>query len=372
MSSTIRNITLATALAAAAGASVAARQAGPETILRNPLSVSMLADAASSKAFMGTVDFRISNNSAAVLKVPYWQLPGGSAEGRLFEVFHAGKRVEYLGPMIKRAAPTEADMVVFQPYETKVFTVDLSESYDLGKTGEYTVTYGAMLQGARAGDGRKLAAANGQMASLRSATLKLWVDGDSPLKALKGDARANKGKPGSGGTTQDGISFVGCSATQMNTAVSAVVEARKYSEGAKGYLAGNLGERYTWWFGSFTTTRANRVTSNFGKIDTAMDQSGNQIKINCGCNQSYYAYVYPNRHYEIFVCRAFWSAPLTGTDSKAGTLIHEMSHFDIVAGTDDHVYGQTGAHSLAISNPDNAVDNADNHEYFAENTPNRN
>jgi peptidyl-Lys metalloendopeptidase len=43
------------------------------------------------------------------------------------------------------------------------------------------------------------------------------------------------------------------------------------------------------------------------------------------------------------VCRAFWPAPANGTDSKAGTLIHEMSHFNVVAGTNDWVYGQSGA-----------------------------
>ena len=46
-----------------------------------------------------------------------------------------------------------------------------------------------------------------------------------------------------------------------------------------------------------------------------------------------------------------------------------MSHFNVVAGTDDHVYGQAGAKSLAASDPARALDNADNHEYFAENTP---
>ena len=49
--------------------------------------------------------------------------------------------------------------------------------------------------------------------------------------------------------------------------------------------------------------------------------------------------------------------------------MHEQSHFTVNGGTDDHVYGQSGAKALAISNPANAVDNADNHEYFAENTP---
>jgi peptidyl-Lys metalloendopeptidase len=50
-------------------------------------------------------------------------------------------------------------------------------------------------------------------------------------------------------------------------------------------------------------------------------------------------------------------------------MIHEMSHFNVIAGTDDWAYGQSAAASLARSNPTRAVDNADNHEYFAENTP---
>ena len=154
---------------------------------------------------------------------------------------------------------------------------------------------------------------------------------------------------------------------------TAITAARNYSEGAKGYLAANTqGPRYTTWFGAYTSSRYSTAKQHFVDIDAAMDQNGGQVKINCGCNQSYYAYVYPTKPYEIFVCKAFWTAPNTGTDSKAGTLVHEMSHFNIVAGTDDHVYGQTGAKSLAISDPAKAVDNADSHEYFAENTPSQN
>ena len=60
---------------------------------------------------------------------------------------------------------------------------------------------------------------------------------------------------------------------------------------------------------------------------------------------------------------------MTGTDSKAGTLIHELTHFTVVAGTSDYAYGQSAAASLAISSPAKAIKNADSHEYFAENTP---
>lgn len=52
-----------------------------------------------------------------------------------------------------------------------------------------------------------------------------------------------------------------------------------------------------------------------------------------------------------------------------GTIIHEMTHFTITADTDDNAYGQTDCKALAISNSAKAVNNADSHEYAAENTP---
>jgi peptidyl-Lys metalloendopeptidase len=109
------------------------------------------------------------------------------------------------------------------------------------------------------------------------------------------------------------------------------------------------------------------VKNHFVAISDAMDGAG--IQFDCKCKQPYYAYVYPNDPYKIYLCKVFWQAPLSGTDSKAGTLIHEMSHFDVVAGTDDVVYGQSGAMNLAINDPNAAITNADSHEYFAENTP---
>lgn len=60
------------------------------------------------------------------------------------------------------------------------------------------------------------------------------------------------------------------------------------------------------------------------------------VAVDCGCDEAYFTYVYPDQPYVIYVCNAFWSAPATGSESKAGTLVHEMSHFNVVAGTDDH------------------------------------
>jgi peptidyl-Lys metalloendopeptidase len=71
----------------------------------------------------------------------------------------------------------------------------------------------------------------------------------------------------------------------------------------------------------------------------------------------------------IYLCDSYWNAPDTGTDSKAGALIHESSHFYVNGGTHDYAYGQIGAGTLTITNPDLAIRNAGSHEYFAENNP---
>jgi len=131
--------------------------------------------------------------------------------------------------------------------------------------------------------------------------------------------------------------------------------------------ANTVGERYRIWFGAADSARQSTVTTHFSNIYSALDTQN--VAFDCTCTQSYFAYVYPSQPYTIYLCNSFWTANVSGTDSQAGTLVHEMSHFTVVAGTDDHVYGQIGAKNLAISNPNNAVFNADSHEYFAENTP---
>ena len=79
--------------------------------------------------------------------------------------------------------------------------------------------------------------------------------------------------------------------------------------------------------------------------------------------------MFPDEPYNVYLCGAFWNADATGTDSKAGTLVHETSHFTEIAGTEDLAYGQSSCKSLAKSNPANARNNADSHEFFAENNP---
>ena len=81
------------------------------------------------------------------------------------------------------------------------------------------------------------------------------------------------------------------------------------------------------------------------------------------------AYVFPSIFGTVYLCQVFWNIPALGTDSQAGTIVHESSHFGRNGGTMDYVYGQTNCAALAISNSSQAIMNAESHEYFAENTP---
>jgi peptidyl-Lys metalloendopeptidase len=187
----------------------------------------------------------------------------------------------------------------------------------------------------------------------------VWIDGRLPRGALDAITATPEGA---------GLAFSRCSNAQQETITGAAQAAQAMASDADLYLQRKaLGPRYTSWFGAIDPARSTTVARHFQAIKEAF--ASKPVTVDCGCNESYYAYVYPNQPYKIYVCKAFWSAPLTGTDSKGGTLVHEMSHFTVVAGTDDLAYGQEAAGQLAGSDPGKAVNNADSHEYFGENTP---
>ncbi len=298
----------------------------------------------------------VTNRSRATVVVPEWQLPSEDMESAQFVMRREGQPVSYAGPHIKRAASQAVAMIRVAPGVTLVYDIELSRAYDLSQSGRYTIEF--VSRGA-----------NGSSVVLRSALQEFRLDGRGASIATVGpSAFVGPNSAASVTALATLLSYTKCTVTQQTQVATAVASAVTYAAQAKSYMvAGNFGPRYTKWFGTANTANTNTVKANFTAIDGAF--ATKPVVVDCGCKKTYYAYVYSNQPYKIYVCKAFWSAPNTGTDSRAGTLIHEMSHFTAVAGTDDWAYGQTAAASLAISNILKAIDNADSHEYFAENTP---
>jgi peptidyl-Lys metalloendopeptidase len=301
------------------------------------------------------VTVTISNPTSHTVRILKWFTPLDGVEEPLFAVTRNGEPVAYIGAYYKRPAATGQDYISLKSGESISGVVNLGEYYDLSESGKYEIFY---------------AVASFNLYDEKGNAFK-YRDVLTSEKISVDLARAAKRPPTPTPPPPGGIGFDRCTADQQSLVTTAHANAKTYASESENYLFGiNTGtNRYVTWFGTFTSSRFNTVKSHFTAISDAFDTA--PVVYDCGCKQNYYAYVYPNQPYKIYLCRVFWSAPMTGTDSKAGTLIHEMSHFDVVAGTDDYVYGQSGAMNLAISNPDNAIRNADNHEYFAENTPYR-
>lgn len=308
------------------------------------------------------VTVTIRNTSNTTHYLPKWQTPFAGVQAPLFDVTRDGLPVTYLGIQAKRAAPTPgapalADFIALAPGAARSARVELSALYRMDITGAYSVRYRADRLQVFGGPDASRPLGPAGVAPLAAA---VWVDGRLP----RGVPEPPPAVPAGGSS----LAFTHCSNAQQDGIAGAVQAALAMARDADAYLQGQpLAARYTAWFGPVDNARATTVARHVDAIRDAF--ATRPITVDCACTRSWYAYVYPNEPYTIHVCKAFWTAPLTGTDSRGGTLLHEMSHFTVVAGTDDWVYGQTAAAALAGSDPARAIDNADSHEYFGENNP---
>lgn len=310
------------------------------------------------------VNVTITNTSSRTQYVLKWHTPFGEIEESLFRVTRDGVPVPYLGAHYKRQAPSAADYYQLKPGASHSMKVELSSMYDMSITGDYQVSYDAkslsLFSSELAGQG----AVPREIGEIKSAPLTIWIDGALPRGSLSKGATIDELRA----TQGNALAFSKCTASQQTTIAQALSAGSAMASDGDAYMArGSIGSRYVQWFGANDAARANTVKAHFVALKDAF--ANKPVTVDCGCKKTYYAYVYPTQPYVIYVCKAFWTAPMTGTDSKGGTLVHEMSHFNVVASTDDWVYGQSGAASLAISDPSKAIDNADSHEYFGENTP---
>jgi peptidyl-Lys metalloendopeptidase len=334
----------------------------------NSLAVSLsVSDRATTKDGELLVDVVFTNKGEMPIAMLKWYLPDGELEGDLFALARDGQPVNYVGKIVKRPAPTLQDLVALAPGESITRTIDIAAHYDLSEAGVYQMQYAATAQemfghtGPRGVDGKKFSAES-------------TIEEGSQLVASNAVSTFFEGRANSAAdlaqAQEKSVAFSGrCSATQQSTIGSAVGAAQSMANGSVSYLNGTprASTRFTTWFGTYSSANWSVVKSHYVNIKNALDTK--PLVFDCSCKQSYYAYVYANQPYKVYLCRAFWSAPLTGTDSKGGTIVHELSHFTVIAGTNDYAYGQTLAKQLAINNPAQARFNADSHEYFAENTP---
>ncbi|KAM5543347.1 hypothetical protein V8D89_003221 [Ganoderma adspersum] len=263
-----------------------------------------------------------------------------------------GVRVKYSPSQAAKSTGPSA-LTVIEPGASVSFTHDLSTAYDFTDTGynTYTIEPSNVFH---------IVDANNDVSEILATT-------DSYVTKLTSGALAVAAP-----ALEERATFNGCSAAERSALNTTAPLAAAYARRAFSYLLTHNSpfppsRRSATWFGLFNPSRHRVATDHFRRIN-ANNFAG--FRYDCTCKRSdVFAFVFANRFGTIFLCGQFWQAPLTGTDSKAGTLVHEASHFTVNGGTRDFAYGPTAARRLALTSPNQAVFNADNHEYFAENTP---
>jgi peptidyl-Lys metalloendopeptidase len=308
------------------------------------------------------VTLTVTNPSFNTYSLLIYNTPFEGIQDNIFDVQRSSDSLpaRYIGIKSKRVKPTTPTAYkTLLPRTTSTASVDITSSYFFEADGEYQISFKKtvmVLPELDMNDTSKLAH---RVTLGQSNTIIVHVNGTAtqkPHQYLKA------------------ISGQNCSGNQDSQVDSATKIAIQMAQQGLDYLTSDqCDDSYVTWFGTRTELRWGKIKNNTKSI-TDLLQSGNFLHY-CnpqGCSPNTYAYVYPrDPTHTIYLCGAFWSAPdgIHQEDSKPGTLVHEASHFVDIAATDDIVYGSNGCRRLAKTNPNQAIINADSHEYFVEFDP---
>jgi len=296
------------------------------------------------------IDMTYTNTSTEPVTVLAWTLPSDDLWEDLFAVRVDGERAPYIGRIYRRADPMGDDLVVLPPGQSITGRIDLSRLYDFTRTGTYELEVRADAGALTVDDGAERAHRDAR--PIVSNTVTLF-----------GEGRPRPSRGDDGTASYYGITYVRCSSSQKTDVRTGMRVADDQAADATSYLANPPSNRarYKRWFGTYSSSRWRTVKNVFDTLRNRLNDS--RMRFHCDCTDDYYAYVYPDDPYNIYLCNIYWDASL---DDKGGTVIHELTHFYAVGGTDDVTYGASACERLARSNPGQAVRNADNYAYFCE------
>lgn len=172
--------------------------------------------------------------------------------------------------------------------------------------------------------------------------------------------------------------YPGCSKSQSISVRTAIADAKALAVVAAASV--REGPHYERWFGKFSPAFSEDVRRNFKSIVRGIRTGA--VTARCdpvgvgACERETYAFVYDDKPYVIHICPHYFTLPKmsdldpdeeeSNNGTRAGTIIHEISHFLVVAGTEDECYTRFRCAGMARRSAMRAVNNADSYQYFAE------
>ena len=257
------------------------------------------------------IDFCIKNEGNKPVKILNWVLPNDGIDESNFtypalSVSQDGKTVPYTGKLIKYSDATDRNYRVLNPGSRLNRRVNVCNTHDCSRNGRYKIAYkvSSFLLTTPLG--------TNEAETLTS------QDIDLDIKGHPNPSHCNAIQPTS------------CNASQKAVVDQAVALAVKASAESRDFTAGIQAANYPdnmpcfeeWLGDSNAESRVNTIFDNFDTINRQL--CTDTIHFDCSCKNNYYAFVYPSEPFYIYLCSLFWQAPLEGTDSQMGTIIHEM------------------------------------------------
>ena len=283
-----------------------------------------------------------------------------------------GKKLEYDGIYMKRSVPGPDQFLTVGAGQTLSSTFQVSDAFDMTKAGVYSIAVDMYLEYV-VGSATSKPDIKRKVRHLSSPAVSFQIVGRSSSKGTLGqkarflESRKQTKQNGifDGGVSRKSISPlppVVTGGTQSLKADTIKAHGDAYKT-IKSFLAAPQTKKglVTTWFGANQVNnvviKLQKMTGVLGKETITYTFDGTH------CDAKTFAYTFKNSR-EIFLCQLYKQARLTGTDNKMGILTHELSH--AIVSTDDIVYGQDACRELAQFKPGDAINNADNFEYFVE------
>jgi len=286
--------------------------------------------------------FNLTNPSASMdASVLTYGTPFEGIFGPIFEVTDKwDNQIPYIGKVARRAWPpidSTSAYLRLRPMATQSISVDLTEEFEFPRAGEYRIRFVPPEMGE---------------------DVIILVDTEDVIGRIPIIHRKVIPKTEQLGNTN-------CNGNQNNQITAAVSGAKTESLTAYNCLfRRTCSSLSTRWFGVYNQNNYEYDTGVFNKVYGRLNNFLFNAYCNpAGCGNNVYGYVYPtDPTFTVYLCGAFWSQ----ANERVNTVVHEMSHFNTLGGTNDYAYGKTACLNLARSNPARASRNADNVCYFSE------
>lgn len=296
----------------------------------------------------------ITNTGASDLKVLKTGTILDSAPVEKVQVFQGNSKLDFQGIRLRvhTAGFEEESFQIIPAGQTIEVSFDAAELHDLAASGEYDFVANGVLSYASL-EGTEIAGA----VPYSSNTLTATVDGAEAANVRT--AFLNK---------RTAIQS-DCTSSKLTSTRNAVSACRSFAAAASSAALSNSAKLQEYFK---STSVGSTVAAVFGRVITECSSTtSGSSRTYCSdiygaCSSNVLAYTLPSASY-IVNCPLYFSAlpAVSGTchaQDQATTTLHEVTHLNQVAGTDDLGYGYSAATRLSSSQ---ALNNADSYALFA-------